>query len=210
VSSAVLDRYMQLARRLEKYTQAGLGEVFDRPSSLCFEPGQPVGVGFRSMSLNYGADLTPAQAVVLSHVTEAVGRAAERLIVFIGEAHVLMNDPDGGQTLEQLLRRVRKYRAGVWLETQKWDDLLATPLGRTAVATAATKWVFGQEEIASDQARDVCGLDEDEAEALTPPVPGRALLISGSERGIHDVWVSEILAPFIFPVPMGGGGGRVA
>lgn len=210
VSSAALDRYAQLALRLENYTRAGLGEVFDRPSSLRFEAGHPVGVGFRSLSLHYGIDLTPAQAVVLSHITEAVGRAAERLIVFIGEAHVLMNDPDGGQTLEQLMRRMRKYLAGLWLETQKWDDLLRTPLGRTAIATAATKWIFGQEEIASDQAREVCGLDDDEVNALTPPVRGRALVISGSERGIVDVAVSGTLAPFIFPLHADTAGGRVA
>jgi len=210
VSRTVLDRYAQLALRLENYTRAGLGEVFDRPSSLRFEAGQPVGVGFRSLSLNYGADLTPAQAIVLSHITEAVGRAVERLIVFIGEAHVLMNDPDGGQTLEQLMRRMRKYLAGLWLETQKWDDLLRTPLGLTAIATSATKWIFGQEEIASDQAREVCGLDDDEVNALTPPVPGRALVISGSERAIVDVAVSDTQAPFIFPVRAGAAARRAA
>jgi len=207
-TSAAGDRYAQLARRLERYTQAPLASVFDRPSSLHFEPGHPLGVGFRSMSLDYGADLTPAQAVVLSHITEAVGRAAERLIVVIGEAHVLTNDPDAGQTLEQLLRRLRKYRAGAWLETQKWDDLLGTPLGRTAIATAATKWIFGQEEMVSDQSREACGLDEDEVQALTPMVEGRAVVISGAERGIHNVLVSPTLAPFIFPVRRSFAGGQ--
>ena len=210
VTPAVLDRYIQLALRLEKYTQAGLGEVFDRPSSLRFEPGHPVGVGFRSMSLDYGVDLTPAQAVVLSHITEAVGRAAELLIIFIGEAHVLMNDPDAGQTLEQLARRVRKYLAALWLETQKWDDLLKTATGSTAIATAATKWIFGQEEMVSEQARAACDLDDDEVRALTPPVIGQAVVISGWERAILNVEVGDTLAPFIFPIRTGFVRGRAA
>lgn len=190
-------RCHQVALRLETFTQGSLAPVFDRPSSLHLPPRTPVGIGFRSLSMTYAADPTPALAVALSHLLEVVLQAREQLLVVVDEAHVLTSDPDAGQVLEQLVRRARKCGAGVVLASQRIDEFLATDLGRTLASTAATKIVLGHEEMVADRVRAVFDLAEDEAAALTPPVRGRAVVIAGHERTVVDVVPCPVLWPFI-------------
>jgi hypothetical protein len=190
-------RCRRITARLQHYAQGSLAQVFDRPSSFHIEPGTPVGVGFQSLSLAYAADTTPAIAVVLCHLLEAVGRRRERLIVVVDEAHVLTSDPDAGEVLAQLVRRARKNRAGIWMASQKIDEFLRTDLGRTLAATASTKLILGQEDTVAEEVRQVFQLAEDEVAALTPPVPGRAVLIAGNERTIVQVQPSPVLWPWV-------------
>ncbi len=200
MSTRTRERVRQVALRLEGFTQGQLGQIFDRPSTFAIEPGEVIGVGFRSLSLAYAADLTPALCVVLSHVLDAIVTARSPMIVLVDEAHVLTADPDAGQVLEQLVRRARKCRAGVWMASQRIEEFTATALGRTLASTAATKVVLGVEDTIAAATREIFELAEDEASALTPPVPGRAALIAGGERTIVQIQPSPILWPFMQPL----------
>lgn len=180
------DRCRVITARLRRFTQGDRASVFDRPST--FRVGdRPVSIGLRTFALTYAADLTPALAVVLTAVLAALGRDHRRLIVVVDEAHRITIDPDAGEVLGQLVRQARKHGAGVWMCSQQVHDFVGTDLGRTLVATAATKLILGVEEAALTDVRDVFGLSEDEVAAVNPPVQGRAVLLSGGERTVVSI-----------------------
>ncbi|MFZ0180726.1 MAG: DUF87 domain-containing protein [Candidatus Dormiibacterota bacterium] len=177
------DRCRIITARLRRFTQGDRAQIFDRPST--FRVGdRPVSIGLRNFALTYAADLTPALAVVLTAVLAALGRDQGRLIVVVDEAHRVTIDPDAGEVLGQLVRQARKHGAGVWMCSQQVHDFVGTELGRTLVATAATKVILGVEEAALADVRDVFGLGDDEIAAINPPVQGRAVLLSGGERTV--------------------------
>ena len=180
------ERCRIITARLRRFTQGDRARVFDRPST--FRVGdRPVSVGLREFALTYAADLTPALAVVLTAVLAALGRDHGRLIVVVDEAHRVTIDPDAGEVLGQLVRQARKHGAGVWMCSQQIHDFIGTDLGRTLVATAATKIILGVEEAALADVRDVFGLREDEVAAINPSVQGRAVLLSGAERTVVSI-----------------------
>ena len=177
------DRCRVITARLRRFTQGDRAQVFDRPST--FRVGErPVSIGLRNFALTYAADLTPALAVVLTAVLAALGRDHGRLIVVVDEAHRITIDPDAGEVLGQLVRQARKHGAGVWMCSQQVHDFVGSDLGRTLVATAATKVILGIEEAAISDVRDIFGLSDDEIAAINPPVQGRAVLLSGGERTV--------------------------
>lgn len=177
------DRCRIITARLRRFTQGDRAQVFDRPST--FRVGaRPVSIGLRNFALTYAADLTPALAVVLTAVLAALGGDHGRLIVVVDEAHRITIDPDAGEVLGQLVRQARKHGAGVWMCSQQVHDFVGTDLGRTLVATAATKVILGIEEAAISDVREVFGLSDDEIAAISPPVQGRAVLLSGGERTV--------------------------
>ena len=177
------DRCRVITARLRRFTLGDRARIFDRPST--FRVGaRPVSIGLRNLALTYAADLTPALAVVLTAVLAALGRDHGRLIVVVDEAHRITIDPDAGEVLGQLVRQARKHDAGVWMCSQQVQDFVGTDLGRTLVATAATKVILGVEEAALAGVREVFGLSDDEVAAINPPVQGRAVLLSGSERTV--------------------------
>jgi conjugal transfer ATP-binding protein TraC len=201
LSDAERDRYRRLCRRVSAYTQGVLAEVFDRPSSFRLEPGRPVGIGLRGLSLRYAADTTPAMVVVLSHVLDLLDREAGPLVIVVDEAHTVTSDPDAGQVLDQVVRRARKRGAGVWMPSQRIEEFLATELGLTLASTASTKLLLGQEDSVAERVRRAFELDEPEGEALTPPVTGRGVLIAGRERAIVDVIPGPALMPWVCTDP---------
>ena len=134
------------------------------------------------------------------------GRDHRRLIVVVDEAHRITIDPDAGEVLGQLVRQARKHGAGVWMCSQQVHDFVGTDLGRTLVATAATKLILGMEEAALSDVRDVFGLTEDEVAAVNPPVQGRAVLLSGGERTV----VSIVAGPALLALAHSSPGATVA
>ena len=62
---------------------------------------------------------------------------------------------------------------------------------------AATKIVLGQEDIVAAQAREVFQLSEAEAGAITPPVPGQAVVIAGTQRAVVQLMPSPVLWPWL-------------
>ena len=86
--------------------------------------------------------------------------------------------------------------------SQRVEDFIGTDLGRTLAATAASKLVLGVEEAALDGARQTFALSDEEASAVSPPVQGRCVLISGDERTVVRVLPGSALLSLSGPVPI--------
>jgi len=180
------ERCRIITSRLRRFTQGSRAQVFDRPSTFAVGT-RPVAIGLRVFAMSYGADLTPALAVVLTSILAAIERRAGRMIVVVDEAHRVTSDPDAGEVLGQLVRQARKYGAGVWMCSQRVEDFVRTDLGRTLSATAATKLILGTEEAVLEEVAQVFKLRSEETAAINPMSQGRGVLLSGSERTIVDV-----------------------
>ncbi|MDQ6856699.1 MAG: DUF87 domain-containing protein [Candidatus Dormibacteraeota bacterium] len=180
------DRCRIITARLRRFTQGRRANVFDRASTFAVTE-QPVAVGLRSFAMTYGADLTPALAVLLTAILDSLGRRRGRMIVVVDEAHRITCDPDAGEVLGQLVRQARKHGAGVWMLSQRVEDFVRTDLGRTLAATSSSKLVLGTEEAVVDEVRDVFKLRDEEVSAICPSVPGRGVLLAGAERAVVSV-----------------------
>lgn len=180
------ERCRIITSRLARFTQGKRAQVFDRPSTFAVGR-QPVGIGLKTFAMSYGADLTPALAVILTNILAAIDRREGRMIVVVDEAHRVTCDPDAGEVLGQLVRQARKYGAGVWMASQKIEDFVKTDLGRTLAATAATKLVLGSEEAVIEDVAEVFHLNGEEIHAISPMMQGRGVLLSGSERTVVHV-----------------------
>lgn len=186
LTSREADRCRIITSRLRRYTQGRRATVFDRPST--FTVGKrPVAIGLKVFAMAYGADLTPALAVVLTSILAAIDRREGRMIVVVDEAHRVTSDPDAGEVLGQLVRQARKYGAGVWMCSQRVEDFVRTDLGKTLAATASTKLVLGAEEAALEDVRTVFKLRDEEIAAIHPMQQGRGVLLSGAERTVVQV-----------------------
>jgi hypothetical protein len=180
------ERCALITSRLRRYTQGERARVFDRPST--FHVGQkPIAIGLKVFAMSYGADLTPALAVVLTSTLAAIDRREGRMIVVVDEAHRVTCDPDAGEVLGQLVRQARKYGAGVWMCSQRVEDFVSTDLGRTLAATASTKLVLGAEEAAVRDVIEVFKLRPEEAAAINPMAQGRGVLLCGAERTVVNI-----------------------
>ena len=180
------ERCRVITARLRRFTQGRRAEVFDRPSTFAIAD-QPIAIGLRSFAMTYGADLTPALAVLLTAILDALGRRRGRMVVVVDEAHRVTSDPDAGEVLGQLVRQARKHGAGVWMLSQRIEDFVRTDLGRTLAATSSSKLVLGTEEAVLDEVREVFKLGADEVAAICPSVPGRGVLLAGAERAVVSV-----------------------
>jgi hypothetical protein len=180
------DRCRVITARLRRFTQGMRAAVFDRPSTFSVDAG-PIAIGLKSFAMNYGADLTPALAVLLTAILAALGKRRGRMIVVVDEAHRITSDPDAGEVLGQLVRQARKHGAGVWMLSQRVEDFVRTDLGRTLAATSASKLVLGTEEAVLDEVREVFKLRGEELAAICPSSPGRGVLLAGAERTVVDV-----------------------
>lgn len=180
------DRCRVITARLRRFTQGPRAAVFDRPSTFSVDDGA-VAIGLKSFAMNYGADLTPALAVLLTAILAALEKRRGRMIVVVDEAHRVTSDPDAGEVLGQLVRQARKHGAGVWMLSQRVEDFVRTDLGRTLAATSASQLVLGTEEAVLDDVREVFKLRTEELAAICPSSPGRGVLLAGAERAVVDV-----------------------
>jgi type IV secretory pathway VirB4 component len=180
------DRCRVITARLRRFTQGHRAQIFDRPSTFAVTD-RPIAIGLRSFAMTYGADLTPALAVLLTAILDTLRKRQGRVIVVVDEAHRITADPDAGEVLGQLVRQARKHGAGVWMLSQRVEDFVRTDLGRTLAATSSSKLVLGTEEAVADEVRDVFKLRDEEIAAICPSVPGRGVLLAGADRAVVNV-----------------------
>jgi type IV secretory pathway VirB4 component len=168
---------------------------------------KPVGIGFKALANEYAADLTPALAVVLTAIYGVLKQANQRFLIVVDEASYLTSNPDAGQVLEQIMRRGRKAGAGVWMASQKLEDFLDTPLGKTLASVSSTKWILGCQENTLNEVAEAFGLSAEEKSALNPIVKGRGVLLSDSgERAVAQLIASDQLLSIVTSSPSVVGG----
>jgi type IV secretory pathway VirB4 component len=180
------DRCRVITARLRRFTQGRRAAVFDRPSTFAVED-RPIAIGLKSFAMTYGADLTPALAVLLTAILDALARRRGRMIVVVDEAHRITSDPDAGEVLGQLVRQARKHGAGVWMLSQRVEDFVRTDLGRTLAATSSSKLILGTEDTVVDEVREVFKLRDEEVAAICPSMQGRGVLLAGAERAVVNI-----------------------
>jgi Helicase HerA, central domain len=180
------ERCRIITARLRRFTQGRRAGVFDRPSTFSVDE-RPIAIGLRSFAMTYGADLTPALAVLLTAILDALEKRRGRMIVVVDEAHRVTSDPDAGEVLGQLVRQARKHGAGVWMLSQRVEDFVRTDLGRTLAATSSSKLILGTEEAVVDEVREVFRLTDEEVASICPSSRGQGVLLAGAERAVVSV-----------------------
>jgi hypothetical protein len=196
------ERCRVITARLRRFTQGSRARVFDNTSTFSIDEG-PVAVGLKSFAMTYGADLTPALAVLLTAILAALQRRRGRMIVVVDEAHRVTSDPDAGEVLGQLVRQARKHGAGVWMLSQRVEDFVRTDLGRTLAATSSSKLLLGTEEAVLEEMGQVFKLTAEELAAICPSRRGRGVLLAGAERAVVDI----VPGPAIMAVAQTGSSG---
>ena len=102
--------------------------------------------------------------------------------VVVDEAWLLIRQPAGAQFLARLAKSARKYFAGLTVATQDAADVLATDLGKTIVANAATQVLLRQAPQAIDQVGDAFALSDGERRFLLAAARGQGLLATGAHQ----------------------------
>lgn len=116
----------RLTQLLEVFRQGSL-RYLDGPSTVSLE-GSPLTLDLRGV---------PPEQLPF-HLTYALDALTSRLraddrpkLVVVDEAHYLVGHPATAEFLDQMVRHVRHYRAGLLLLSQNPDDFLGSPAGRS-------------------------------------------------------------------------------
>lgn len=107
---------------------------------------------------------------------------AQRRLIVLDEAHLLLDDPPAAKLLAQFARRARKYGVGLEVITQRLSDFLGHPAGEAVLANAATKLLLGCEDHERTAIAAGLGLTPPEAALLRPDRRGSGLLLTPTLR----------------------------
>ncbi|MDT3400267.1 ATP-binding protein [Streptomyces sp. B1866] len=179
-----------LADRLAPYVTGSHAELFNGPTTTPLV-GHLVVFALRELPEEVKA---PAMLLALDTVWRQVTsrEPAERHLVVVDEAWLLMREGVGARFLFRMAKAARKRWTGLAVITQDADDLLSTPLGRAVVANAATRILLRQSPQTVDQITEALHLCHGEREFLLTAARGEALLLAG-ER--HKVALVSVAAP---------------
>jgi conjugal transfer ATP-binding protein TraC len=141
--------------------RAGSLQYLDGPTTVSLE-GSPLALDLHSV---------PPEQMPF-HLTYALDALTARLraddrpkLLVVDEAHYLVRHPATAEFLDQLVRHVRHYRAGLLLLSQNPDDFLATPAGRSLLRNLRATVLLRLSEV-STATRDFFQLTAAEADWL--------------------------------------------
>ncbi|HET8892903.1 MAG TPA: hypothetical protein VFM96_02245 [Gaiellaceae bacterium] len=172
-----------LASRLEPYATGSHSSLFARPSSAKPD-GQLVCFSLRGLP-----DRLKAAALLLC--LDAIWRSLEgplrKRCVLVDEAWLLMREPAGAKFLYRLAKSARKRWCGLTTVTQDAGDLLASELGQSVIANAATQVLLRQAPQAIERIGEAFHLSAGERRYLLSCPTGSGLLLLASEHGEERV-----------------------
>jgi type IV secretory pathway VirB4 component len=179
----------QLAARLAPWTSGNFSSLFDGPTttrpeghlvvwSLRHLPDElrTVGTLLALDSIWSGID-TPRD----SHRAGSRPEAQRRLVV-VDEAWLLMRDGEGARFLFRMAKAARKRSAGLCVITQDAADVLSTDLGLAVVSNAATQVLMRQSTQSIDAVAEAFNLTGGESRMLLSAARGEGLLVCGRSR----------------------------
>lgn len=150
----------RLAALLETFRQGSL-RYLDGPSTVSLE-GSPLSLDLHGV---------PPEQLPF-HLTYALDALTARLraddrpkLLIVDEAHYLARHPATAEFLDQLVRHVRHFRAGLLLLSQNPDDFLGTPSGRSLLRNLRATVLLRLPEV-SPASRDFFQLTVAEADWL--------------------------------------------
>jgi len=172
-----------LASRLEPYATGSHSSLFARPSSA--QPdGQLVCFSLRGLPDRLKA---PALLLCLDAIWRSLEGPLRKRCVLVDEAWLLMREPAGAKFLYRLAKSARKRWCGLTTVTQDAGDLLASELGQSVIANAATQVLLRQAPQAIERIGEAFHLSAGERRYLLSCPTGSGLLLLASERGEERV-----------------------
>ncbi|WP_419994498.1 VirB4 family type IV secretion system protein [Streptomyces boninensis] len=126
----------------------------------------------------------PAMLLTLEAIWQRITATAgaERHLVVVDEAWLLMQQGAGARFLFRMAKAARKYWTGLAVVTQDADDVLSSELGRAVVSNAATQILLRQAPQAVDTITEAFHLSRGEREFILSAGRGEALLLTGDGR----------------------------
>lgn len=168
----------RLAERLAPYTTGSLSGLFAAPTSVRPE-GRLVCFSLRGISDR----LKPiALLLCLDAIWRSLDGPLRRRCVLVDEAWLLMREPAGAGFLYRLAKSARKRWCGLTTITQDAGDLLATELGQSIVANAASHILLRQAPQAIERIQHSFRLTDGEARYLLSCPRGSGLFVVGDQR----------------------------
>jgi type IV secretory pathway VirB4 component len=172
-----------LASRLEPYATGSHSSLFARPSSA--QPdGQLVCFSLRGLPDRLKA---PALLLCLDAIWRSLEGPLRKRCVLVDEAWLLMREPAGAKFLYRLAKSARKRWCGLTTVTQDAGDLLASELGQSVIANAATQVLLRQAPQAIERIGEAFHLSAGERRYLLSCPTGSGLLLLASEHGEERV-----------------------
>jgi type IV secretory pathway VirB4 component len=172
-----------LASRLEPYATGSHSSLFARPSSA--QPdGQLVCFSLRGLPDRLKA---PALLLCLDAIWRSLEGPLRKRCVLVDEAWLLMREPAGAKFLYRLAKSARKRWCGLTTVTQDAGDLLASELGQSVIANAATQVLLRQAPQAIERIGEAFNLSAGERRYLLSCPTGSGLLLLASEHGEERV-----------------------
>jgi type IV secretory pathway VirB4 component len=172
-----------LAARREPYASGAHSSLFARPTSARPD-GQLVCFSLRGLPERLKA---PALLVCLDAVWRSLEGPLRKRCVIVDEAWLLMREPAGANFLHRLAKSARKRWCGLTTVTQDAGDLLASELGQSVIANAATQVLLRQAPQAIERIGEAFHLSAGERRHLLSCPTGSGLLILDSPRGQERV-----------------------
>jgi type IV secretory pathway VirB4 component len=170
----------ELAAKLAPYVTGSHADLFDGPSTGRFDGHLSV-VCLRHLPDEVKtAGLLLALDALWRTTTDPVQRRPR--MITVDEGWLLLQNPVGAKYLYRFAKAARKHWAGLTLVTQDVGDVLATDLGRSIAANAATQILLRQAPQNLDAVTDAFQLSHGERQIVSTAQRGEALLLAGNQR----------------------------
>jgi type IV secretory pathway VirB4 component len=189
--TAAGDVGVSLASRLEPYARGAHSSLFAHASSAKPD-GQLVCFSLRGLPDRLKA---PALLLCLDAIWRSLEGPLRKRCVLVDEAWLLMREPAGAKFLYRLAKSARKRWCGLTTVTQDAGDLLASELGQSVIANAATQVLLRQAPQAIDRIGDAFHLSAGERRYLLSCPTGSGLLLLAAANGEERIPLKVVASP---------------
>lgn len=183
------DTARALAARLRRYVSGSLaGGLFGKPTNVALDRRLVV---FNIQRLE--EELRPvAMHLIANFVWNRVRRERRARLLVIDEAWSLLRYPEGGEFVQDMARRARKYYLGLVTITQDVADFLRSEYGRAVLVNSATKLLLKQDATTVDVVSEAFQLTAEERQYLLGASKGDGLLFARGMRLALHVEASQV------------------
>lgn len=106
--------------------------------------------------------------------------------VILDEVWQMLKSPESASQIDKIMRLIRGYGGATFICTQKLEDFMATPFGRSVMANANIKIILGMEQEEVDSIKDIVKLSEEQCNKIVRFKPGDGILIArGDSTNLH-------------------------
>jgi type IV secretory pathway VirB4 component len=172
-----------LATRLARYVEGSLADLFSGPTNVRLDnPLTVFNVAGLSESLRaLGIHLISNFVWTKVRRDHVLGRRRPLQLV-VDELWWTLRSPEGGQFLDLMARKARKYWLGLVCASQSPADCLESQYGPAIVNNSRTWVLLGMVSKALEAARSVMKLTEREVAILSTPSPARRSCCAACSR----------------------------